>query len=114
MSERPVHPIARLPEEWQAEVKRLGERPFRAAQVFRWIYVKGELDPRKMTDLPGNFRDKLAESATGLPEVGEVHRSADGTRKLVIDPRGGRARGVRADPDDPAMPMPMSPPATTT
>ena len=47
--EKPWHPVARLPEDWQAWLKTQGEAPFRASQVFRWIHRQGELSPAAMT-----------------------------------------------------------------
>ena len=32
-----LHPVARLPEEWNRIVAEAGERPFRAKEIFRWI-----------------------------------------------------------------------------
>ena len=41
----------------------LGERPFRARQLYSWLYGKGENDFGKMTDLPALTREKLAEAS---------------------------------------------------
>ncbi len=79
------HPIARLPEEWRDALVRLGERPFRAQQVFRWIHRRDVVDASAMTDLPAPLRDRLLEE--GLSPVLEtvmVRRAADRTRKLVV------------------------------
>ena len=46
-----VDPVGRLPEEWRETMQSLGEKPFRAEQVFRWIHERGVLDPDSMTDL---------------------------------------------------------------
>lgn len=81
----PLHPVARLPEEWGTALAARGERAFRAREVFRWIHAKGALDPAAMTTLPKTLRDSLAEE--GLSRVGtveRVHRSADDTRKLLV------------------------------
>lgn len=83
-----------LPEEWQAELGARGEPRYRAAQVFRWIHKKGEFDPARMTDLPERLRVTLAELGLRAPaEVVDVHRSRDGTRKLVL----GLAAGARVE-----------------
>jgi len=74
-----------LPEAWQAWLEQQGERSYRASQVFRWIYRRGVFDPTQMTDLPSPLRQRLTD--LGLREPGQVlqvHRSTDGTRKLVI------------------------------
>jgi 23S rRNA (adenine2503-C2)-methyltransferase len=85
-----IHPVARLPEEWREVLVAQGERPFRAQQVFRWIHQRGVLDPAKMTDLSVELRQRLAESGLAEPvRVAHVHRSADETRKLVLEMAGG-------------------------
>ena len=70
----------------------LGEKRFRAVQLFRWIHQKGESDFARMSDLARSLRDKLAGAAQvrALPVVGE-HRSADGSVKWLFDVGGGNA-----------------------
>jgi len=83
-------PVGRFPEEWQTAVAALGERPFRAKQLFRWLHQRGEFEPEKMTDLSVGFRAKLVESGVAPPfRVDHVHESRDGTRKLVLEARDG-------------------------
>ena len=78
-------PVGRLPEEWQAALTALGERPFRAKQLFRWLHQRAELDPDKMSDLSLPFRARLREAGVAEPLRDEtVHESKDGTRKLVL------------------------------
>jgi 23S rRNA (adenine2503-C2)-methyltransferase len=84
-----THPVARLPEEWAAELAPLGERRFRALEIFRWIHKKGVLDPDRMTTLPPPLRARLFGGAEGAGAVERVHRSADDTRKLVVRLRDG-------------------------
>jgi 23S rRNA (adenine2503-C2)-methyltransferase len=82
---RPLHPIARLPDEWQSTLAAQGERSFVARQVFSWIHKRGIFDPSAMTNLSGSLRAKLAEGGLGpVAEIAHVHRSADGTRKIVL------------------------------
>lgn len=86
----PLHPIARLPEEWKEALKAHGERPYRAQQVFRWIHTRGVLDPAQMTDIKGTVRATLArEGLNPVAEVAHVRRSSDGTRKLLIRMQDG-------------------------
>jgi 23S rRNA (adenine2503-C2)-methyltransferase len=83
-------PVGRLPEEWQEAVKALGERAFRAKQVFRWIHQRGECEPEKMSDLSVAFRARLADVGVAPPfRVDHVHESRDGTRKLVLEAKDG-------------------------
>jgi 23S rRNA (adenine2503-C2)-methyltransferase len=69
---------------------RLGEKRFRATQLFRWIHQKGAADFDQMTDLAKSLRDKLKGLATvqALPLVSQ-HESADGTIKWLFDVGGG-------------------------
>jgi 23S rRNA (adenine2503-C2)-methyltransferase len=60
----------------------LGEKPFRARQLMRWMYGRGVLDPAAMTDLSVNLRETLARRAEfSLPAIDTVQESADGTTK---------------------------------
>lgn len=68
-----------------------GEAPFRARQLMRWLYHRGELEPRRMTDMTLSLRESLAQTAgLALPEVLRHERSADGTRKWLLDAGGGQ------------------------
>ncbi|HYQ41445.1 MAG TPA: 23S rRNA (adenine(2503)-C(2))-methyltransferase RlmN [Polyangiaceae bacterium] len=83
-------PVGRLPEEWQAALTELGERPFRAKQLFRWLHQRAEFDPDKMSDLSVPFRARLRQAGVGEPfQVETVHESKDGTRKLVLAAKDG-------------------------
>lgn len=80
-----LHPISRLPEEWKAILEGMGERSFRAKQIFKWIHQRGVLDATSMTDLSKDLRAKLGDVGLSTPaEVSDVQRSADGTRKLLL------------------------------
>ncbi len=81
-----VHPLARTKAEWRSVLASFGERPFRADQVFRWIHARGIFEPEAMTDLSVSLRQRLSESGFAAPgRVVHVHRSSDGTRKLVLE-----------------------------
>ena len=60
--------------------ERLGEKRFRATQLFRWIHQKGASDFSQMTDLAKSLREKLPALAhiQGLTVVSR-HDSVDGT-----------------------------------
>jgi 23S rRNA (adenine2503-C2)-methyltransferase len=89
-----VDPVGRLPEEWRETMLSLGEKPFRAEQVFRWIHERGVLDPEQMTDLSKGLRERLKADGFAPPaKVAEVHAAADGTRKLVLE----LAQGARVE-----------------
>lgn len=66
--------------------ERLGEKRFRATQLFRWIHQKGAADFDEMTDLAKSLREKLKASAAvvALPVL-EQKISTDGTIKWLFD-----------------------------
>jgi 23S rRNA (adenine2503-C2)-methyltransferase len=70
----------------------LGEKRFRAVQLYRWIHQKGQADFDQMSDLAKSLRGKLAGAAEvrGLPLISE-HVSADGTTKWLFDVGDGNA-----------------------
>lgn len=70
----------------------LGEKPFRAKQLQRWIHQFGVGDFDAMTDLAKSLRDKLSTRAiVAAPAVISDHISNDGTRKWLIDVGKGNA-----------------------
>jgi len=70
----------------------LGEKRFRAVQLFRWIHQRGCANFADMSDLAKSLRDKLAGVAfvKGLNVVSQ-HISADGTIKWLFDVGAGNA-----------------------
>ena len=79
----------------------LGEKRFRATQLFRWIHQRGVADFGQMTDLAKSLRDKLAGRATvtALPVITQ-HESKDGTIKWLFDVGGGDAVEAVFIPED--------------
>ncbi|TMS57462.1 23S rRNA (adenine(2503)-C(2))-methyltransferase RlmN [Imbroritus primus] len=70
----------------------LGEKPFRARQLQRWIHQSGADNFDGMTDLARSLREKLATRAEiRTPQAITDHISSDGTRKWLIDVGGGNA-----------------------
>jgi 23S rRNA (adenine2503-C2)-methyltransferase len=64
----------------------LGEKPFRAKQVFRWIHQGGVDQFEAMTDLAKSLREKLPEVARiEAPTLMTEQASKDGTRKWLLD-----------------------------
>ena len=80
---------------------RLGEKRFRATQLFRWIHQKGASSFDAMSDLAKPLREKLKASARveGLVVTAE-HRSSDGTIKWLFDVGGGDAVEAVFIPED--------------
>ena len=72
--------------------ERLGEKRFRATQLFRWIHQRGACSFDEMSDLAKTLREKLKGSAEikGL-SVSAEHRSADGSIKWLFDIGAGDA-----------------------
>ena len=70
----------------------LGEKRFRAVQLYRWIHHKGQADFEQMSDLAKSLRGKLASRAEvrALPMISE-HVSADGTVKWLFNVGAGNA-----------------------
>ena len=72
--------------------ERLGEKRFRAVQLFRWIHQRGASDFEAMSDLAKSLREKLKSGATvqAMPVVSQ-QVSADGTIKWLFDVGAGDA-----------------------
>ncbi len=70
----------------------LGEKSFRATQLFRWIHQKGATDFEQMTDLAKPLRSKLTQTAhlQGLKIISQ-QESTDGTIKWLFDVGSGDA-----------------------
>jgi 23S rRNA (adenine2503-C2)-methyltransferase len=63
----------------------LGEKPFRARQLMKWVYHQGVADFELMTDLGKGLREKLKAAAeVRPPEVLTEQLSEDGTRKWLL------------------------------
>ena len=72
--------------------ERLGEKRFRATQLFRWIHQKGAQDFDQMSDLAKSLREKLKTCARVEPLTPiSRHDSADGTIKWLFDVGDGNA-----------------------
>ncbi len=72
------------------EFVRMGEKPFRASQLLKWIHQHGVSDFDAMTNLSKTLRNRLKESAEiRLPEVVFERKSNDGTRKWLLQLNGG-------------------------
>jgi 23S rRNA (adenine2503-C2)-methyltransferase len=71
----------------------LGEKPFRAKQLMRWMHHFGVHDFDQMTDIAKSLRDKLKDQAEITPPGIKLEQiSEDGTRKWLID--AGTGNGV--------------------
>jgi len=78
--------------ELEAFVAGLGEKPFRARQLMKWMYRRGVGDIAAMTDLGKVFRERLAaEAEIRVPEILHRQVSSDGTRKWLLRFEGDQA-----------------------
>jgi 23S rRNA (adenine2503-C2)-methyltransferase len=79
----------------------LGEKRFRATQLFRWIHQRGEADFVQMSDLAKSLREKLARVAQVRPLTAlSEHVSSDGTVKWLFDVGDGNAVETVFIPED--------------
>ena len=75
-----------------AYLSEMGEKPFRARQLMRWIYKIGESDFAAMTDIAASLRNKLTQVAQIVPPtIMRESLSEDGTRKWLLDVGVGNA-----------------------
>ena len=75
----------------------IGEKPFRAKQLMRWMHHFGVHDFSQMTDIAKGLREKLAaDTEITLPNVQLEQISNDGTRKWLIgtDDKNGAANSI--------------------
>lgn len=74
-----------------AEMVAMGEKPFRAKQLWHWIYNKGETDFTKMTTLAKPFQARLAAAYTvSHPKIITEQNSVDKTRKWLMEFSDGK------------------------
>ena len=76
-------------QQWLVE---LGEAPFRARQIYSWLYQQLATDFSAMTNLPHSLRQRLAEEACIGPIViqSELHSKDDRTRKILLELADGK------------------------
>lgn len=77
------------------------EKPFRASQVFKWMYQEGITDFTQMSNLSKVLRAKLAEIACiDAPEMEIMQQSDDGTRKWLMRLHDGNGIEVVFIPEE--------------
>jgi len=86
--------------ELAAELAAIGEAPFRAKQIWHWIYHRGATDFARMSTIAKPMQAKLAERfVVGRPDVASVQTSADETRKWLFRFRDGQEAETVYIPD---------------
>src|SRR5674476_148959 len=79
----------------------IGEKPFRAKQLMRWMHHFGVHDFEQMTDIAKPLRERLArEASITPPSVSLEQISNDGTRKWLIDTGAGNGVETVFIPED--------------
>jgi 23S rRNA (adenine2503-C2)-methyltransferase len=91
MTEAGKHNLAGMSRQRLRELfTELGEKPFRAEQVLKWIHQRGVLDLDAMTDISKVLREKLKQQTViSLPDIVEEQLSEDGCRKWLIEVASG-------------------------
>ena len=87
-------------EELADELAAIGEKPFRAKQLWHWIYHQGATDFSKMSSIARPLQERLAERfVVGRPGVATEQTSADHTRKWLFRFRDGQEAETVYIPD---------------
>jgi 23S rRNA (adenine2503-C2)-methyltransferase len=69
----------------------MGEKPFRADQLMKWIYQQGVADFEQMTNLNKSLRAKLIDKCEiKAPEIAYQQNATDGTIKFALKLEGGQ------------------------
>ena len=72
--------------ELEALLEAAGVEPYRARQIFRWVFARGVTDFGQMTDLSKPLRARLPELfRISRPAIVGEERSSDGTTKLLLE-----------------------------
>ena len=79
-------------EELKNELLNLGEKPYRAEQIFKWIYEENVQSFDEMTNLSLELREKLKqEFSLCIYRIIKKQESIDGTKKYLFDVLDGNA-----------------------
>ncbi|MGI9288328.1 MAG: 23S rRNA (adenine(2503)-C(2))-methyltransferase RlmN [Pseudomonadales bacterium] len=89
-SQEKVNLLGLTPAALREFVVGLGQKPFRATQLLKWMHHQGVADFSAMTDISKTLRERLGEQAEiRAPKVVSELKSKDGTRKWIIRVDGG-------------------------
>ena len=79
-------------EELEIEIKKINEKPYRAQQVYKWLYEENVTSFDQMTNLSILLRQKLNEEySIGCFKIIKKQVSTDGTIKYLFDLQDGNA-----------------------
>lgn len=74
-----------------SELAKLGEKPFRAKQIWNWIYTRGAKSFDEMSNISKEMRANLVQNfSLARPEISKDLISFDGTRKFLVKFSDGR------------------------
>ncbi len=77
-------------EELTSEIVKIGEKAFRAKQLWQWIYFRGVTDFNEMSNLSLALRQKLQENFTiTRPKIVAEQISIDKTHKWLLEFKDG-------------------------
>ena len=86
--------------ELAAELAAIGEKPFRAKQLWHWIYHRGETAFSRMTTIGKPLQRVLEDRyVVGRPDAAAVQTSTDATRKFLFRFRDGQEAETVYIPD---------------
>ena len=73
-------------EQLKEELKAMGQKPFRAKQIYEWIYVKNVYDFHQMTNLSKELQETLSNHfSDALLTIKEKQVARDGTTKYLLE-----------------------------
>ncbi len=84
-------------EKLKEELKLIGEKPFRAEQIFKWIYQDKVESFEEMTNLSLDLRKKLQDIySLGIFKIMRKFESVDGTKKYLFDVQDGQGNLIES------------------
>ena len=101
MSEKKINLLDLDRKSMRALFAEMGEKPFRADQLMKWVYHFGVSDFEQMTNINKALRAKLARKCEIVaPEIASYQKSADGTIKFAINVGNGQEVETVYIPED--------------
>lgn len=101
MRQEMIDIIGLTKQELATALAEMGEKPFRAKQVWQWLYVQGAKSFDEMTNLSKDLRAKLAENFTlSRPKIVTEQISSDKTHKWLLEFADGQRIETVFIPED--------------
>ena len=90
-TDMPIDIKSYSPEELTEYIESLGEKRFRASQIYKWLHQSFVLSFHDMTNIPGKLRERLIRECyiAGVKPVQVMESKIDGTRKYLFELRDG-------------------------